>query len=170
MVEIAFVAESEITILRDLAEETFVETFEAQNSAKTIAVYIADAFAIDRVTAEYHEPRSQFYFARQEGAIAGYLKLNEDSAKTEQDMLAAMEIERIYARQSFHGKGIGKAMLEAAVTAAHNAQVDWLWLGVWEENPRAIAFYERNGFERFGRHVFMMGNEAQTDILMRRRV
>jgi len=81
-----------------------------------------------------------------------------------------MEIERIYISQSFKGRGLGKALIGKAIEEAQNAKLDWLWLGVWDQNAHAIEFYQRQGFEIFGNHNFMMGDVAQDDYLMKLRI
>ncbi|GJH39565.1 hypothetical protein RCZ04_01150 [Capnocytophaga sp. HP1101] len=79
-----------------------------------------------------------------------------------------MEIERIYVLKSFHGSGVGQELYQKAITVAREQAVQYVWLGVWEQNPRAIRFYEKNGFVPFDKHVFVLGNDPQTDILMKK--
>ena len=81
-----------------------------------------------------------------------------------------MEIERIYATRAFQGRGIGKRLMATALEAAQEAGVNWVWLGVWEHNQKAIAFYERQGFEPFGRHSFRLGDDEQTDVMMKKKI
>ena len=114
-----------------------------------------------------NQPNSTFFFAYAGKEIAGYLKLNTKGAQTEQGLKNALEIERIYAARSFHGKGVGKALMQKSITIAGDINADWLWLGVWDQNKHAIEFYERQGFKIFGHHNFLMGAELQHDILMK---
>ena len=157
-------------VLRDLAEETFLETFSGQNTPDNISAYVARAFEIGAVRAEYENAQSSFHFARSGPGLAGYLKLNTGSAQTEQELENAMEIERIYARRACQGRGVGKRLMATALEAAQAAGVDWIWLGVWEHNQKAIAFYEHQGFVPFGRHSFRMGDEVQIDIMMKKKI
>jgi len=78
-----------------------------------------------------------------------------------------MEIERIYARKEYLGNKVGQILIEKSIEIAKQKKMDYIWLGVWRENPRAISFYSKNGFTEFGTHPFMMGNVEQTDILMK---
>ena len=79
----------------------------------------------------------------------------------------AMEIERIYVLSSFHGKKVGQFLYEHAIQIARDKNVRFVWLGVWEENPRAIQFYKKNGFVEFDKHIFKLGDDLQTDIMMK---
>jgi len=161
------VQNDELGTLRSLAEDTFIDTFAEANSPENIAAYTSKTFSLEQVSNEFHLRDSHFFFARLDGEIAGYLKLNTRLAQTEQGLENAMEVERIYAKRAFQGKGIGKALMQKSIKVANNKNVDWLWLGVWEKNTRAIEFYQRQGFQIFGQHGFFMGNELQHDILMK---
>jgi len=161
------VQEHQIDILRALAHETFVDTFASMNTPENIASYTLKTFSQKQVSSELNVLGSSFFFACFGDDIAGYLKLNTGAAQTEQDLPNAMEIERIYAKRSFLGKGVGKALMQKSIAEAKSANLDWLWLGVWEENERAIEFYKRQSFQIFGQHDFFMGDELQRDILMK---
>jgi ribosomal protein S18 acetylase RimI-like enzyme len=80
------------------------------------------------------------------------------------------ELERIYVAESQKGKGLGKLLIEKALERAAFYQNDWLWLGVWEENTKALTFYKRLGFEPFGNHLFYMGDDPQNDHLMKLKI
>ena len=97
----------------------------------------------------------------------GYLKLNFGDSQTELKDQKALEIERIYVLKEFHGKKVGQLLFEKALKIAEEKKVDYVWLGVWEENLRAINFYKKNGFEEFDKHIFKLGNDEQTDIMMK---
>lgn len=170
LMRICPVGPDDLPALRDLAEATFRETFSSQNTPQNISAYATVAFDMDRVTAEFENAHSRFWFARSGPDIAGYLKLNTGPAQTEQDLENAMEIERIYATRAFQGRGVGKRLMATALEAAREADVDWVWLGVWEHNQKAIAFYERQGFEPFGRHAFRLGDDEQTDVMMKKKI
>ncbi|HYH14058.1 MAG TPA: GNAT family N-acetyltransferase, partial [Flavisolibacter sp.] len=101
------------------------------------------------------------------GTIIGYLKLNIGTSQTEIQDDSALEIERIYVLQAFHGKKVGPLLFEKALQVAKQKNVKYVWLGVWEENIRAISFYKKNGFVAFDKHIFVLGNDEQTDIMMR---
>jgi ribosomal protein S18 acetylase RimI-like enzyme len=117
---------------------------------------------------ELNNPFSAFYFAELENDVIGYLKLNFGNAQTELKDNKAVEIERIYVLKEFHGMKVGQMLYEKAIEIARLNNAEYVWLGVWEKNPRAISFYKKNGFTEFDKHIFNMGNEEQTDIMMRK--
>lgn len=161
---------SELQTLCDVGAETFSETFTDQNDPVHFKAYISKTFTLDRVTKEFQTPGSHFFFAKLDSEVAGYLKLNVGKAQTEQELPNALEIERIYAKQSYHGKGIGKALMEQALQSARDFDVDWVWLGVWEKNLHAIEFYKRQGFIEFGEHNFLIGGDLQRDLMLKKAV
>jgi ribosomal protein S18 acetylase RimI-like enzyme len=110
---------------------------------------------------------SEFYFAKKEDKIVGYLKLNFGDSQTESIDENGMEIERIYVLKAFHRQGIGQYMFDKAVDMARQKQLKFLWLGVWEENYKALNFYKKNGLVEFDKHNFILGNDVQTDVLMK---
>src|SRR5690606_33664131 len=116
---------------------------------------------------ELNDEKAEFYFAKTGNRIIGYLKLNFGAAQTELKNDNALEIERIYVLQEFHGKKAGQILFNKAIEIAKNKKVDFAWLGVWEENLRAINFYKKNGFTEFDKHIFKLGNDEQTDIMMK---
>lgn len=158
---------NDLGVLRDIAEETFLDTFASQNKPENILKYVATTFSADRVEKELANENSEFYFIETASSVAGYLKLNQGEAQTEQDLAKALEIERIYIRRSFQGTGAGRALMNLAIEFANTAKMDWIWLGVWDQNIKAIEFYRKSGFVEFGQHDFHMGNELQRDIVMK---
>jgi ribosomal protein S18 acetylase RimI-like enzyme len=105
---------------------------------------------------------------RLDEAVIGYLKINTGQAQTELQDSQALEIERIYVLKSFHGKKVGQLLYEKAMSVAAELGVNYVWLGVWEKNARAIRFYSKNGFEPFDKHIFKLGDDVQTDIMMKK--
>jgi ribosomal protein S18 acetylase RimI-like enzyme len=132
--------------------------------------YLQDGFSTDKLTEELTNPNSEFYFALFAGDGIGYLKLNFGKSQTELKDNKALEIERIYVLKEFHGKKVGQLLYEKAIEVAKQKNADYVWLGVWEENPRAINFYKKNGFVEFDKHVFKLGEDEQTDIMMKLRM
>jgi ribosomal protein S18 acetylase RimI-like enzyme len=155
-------------VLRSLAVETFVETFAASNSEENMAAYLAGHFNEQQLVLELNNPNSQFFIAWEGEVPVGYLKVNSGKSQTELQDEAALEIERIYVKQAYHGKQVGQLLCDHAMAIARSQNKTYVWLGVWEENPRAIRFYEKNGFVAFDKHVFRMGGEEQTDIMMKK--
>ncbi|MBO0358028.1 GNAT family N-acetyltransferase [Hymenobacter sp. BT186] len=157
----------DLDVLQQIGRQTFRETFSATNSAENMKRYLEEGFSGEKLLAELQNPHSTFYFAELAGTVIGYLKVNTGPAQTEAQSVSALEIERIYVLQAYHGQQIGQVLYNQAMQLAVQANADYVWLGVWEENPRAIRFYQKNGFVAFDKHVFMLGDDAQTDILMK---
>jgi ribosomal protein S18 acetylase RimI-like enzyme len=158
---------SDLTQLQAISRQTFTETFAGMNTEEDMEKYLRDNLSIDKLTEELQNTDSLFFFAKVGNEIAGYLKLNAGAAQTELTDHEAVEIERIYVQNAYQGLKIGKALFDKAVSVAKERKASYLWLGVWEENHKAIAFYEKNGFFAFDKHIFMLGNDPQTDIMMK---
>ncbi len=132
-----------------------------------MAKYLDEGFSFEKLTSELNNENSEFYFAELDNEIIGYLKVNFGQSQTELKDEKALEIERIYVLKEFHGKKVGQLLYEKAMQIARQMHVDYVWLGVWEENQRAISFYKKNGFVEFDKHIFKLGNDEQTDIMMK---
>jgi GNAT superfamily N-acetyltransferase len=154
--------------LQNISRNTFQEAFATENDAQNMEQYLTENLSIERLTSELQAPCSQFYFAEVSGTPIGYLKVNYSACQTEPQGENSLEIERIYITKEHYGKGVAQALFQKAIDIATIRNARNLWLGVWEHNYRALAFYRKNGFVEFGRHVFMLGADAQTDIMMRR--
>lgn len=153
--------------LQQISRQTFSEAFTSGNSEANLQDYLEKGFSPTKLLHELRDPNSVFYFAMLHSQPIGYLKLNFGEAQTELKDPKSMEIERIYVLAAFLGKKPGQALLEKAIAIATTKGLDFIWLGVWEENARAIRFYEKNGFVAFDKHFFTVGTDKQTDILMR---
>ena len=136
----------EIEKLQNIGRQTFVETFSSHNFESDMEIYLNENLSLDKLKSEFKKPGSEYYFAEIDNLIVGYLKLNRGSAQTEATIDNAMEIERIYVLKKFHGKQVGQLLYNKAQQIAESNSADFLWLGVWEKNPRAIRFYQKNGF------------------------
>lgn len=158
---------NDVDALQAISRKTFFETFAEVNTAENMAQYLEESFSVQRITAELTNPDSIFYFAESAGTVIGYLKLNFGESQTDVKDNKSLEIERIYVLNEFHGKQVGQILYEKAIEVARQSGADYVWLGVWEENPRAIRFYQKNGFVEFGKHVFKLGDDEQMDILMK---
>lgn len=153
--------------LQHISRQTFYETFSAGNSEQNMTKYLNEGFSIEKLTAELSDNNSEFYFAVLDNNVIGYLKLNFGQSQTELQDEKALEIERIYVLKEFHGKKVGQLLYDKAIQIARQKNTDYVWLGVWEENPRAINFYKKNGFVEFDKHIFKLGDDEQTDIMMK---
>jgi ribosomal protein S18 acetylase RimI-like enzyme len=157
----------ELEKLQAISRITFSQTFDAHNLAEDMEAYLNTSFAIDKLSVELNNPHSAFYFAKDGDKVVGYLKVNTGEAQTEQKDGNAFEIERIYVDQAYLGKKIGQLLFHKAINLAVDNKANFVWLGVWEENHRAFAFYKKNGFIPFDKHIFKLGNDEQIDILMK---
>ena len=166
-VQIDPIKTSEIPELVRIAVQTFDETFGATHSDEDMQNYNERCFTPEVFSKEFKEKQSWFYFARLEDKIAGYLKINTGSAQTELREEDGIELERIYVLKEFLGRGVGDALMRYAIQRGKEEGKSYLWLGVYEENYRALSFYKKYGMEEFGDHVFMMGKLPERDILMR---
>lgn len=156
--------------LVSLGIETYRDTFRGMTSEPVMGEYLRTAFDREKIRRELSDPGSTFLFLEVDGRVAGYLKVNEGEAQTDLREAEGLEIERIYLRQEFQGRGLGRVLLEKGLEIARRKGKRYAWLGVWEKNTPAIGFYERMGFAKSGTHDFFMGPERQTDYLMRRPV
>ena len=161
---------SDVSILRGIARDTFIETFSEANKAEDMERYLTENFSEEQLARELSNPDSFFYVAEVNGHVVGYLKLNTAHAQTEPQAADALEIERIYVLSNYHGGGVGQALYHHAMSVAEDRKASYVWLGVWEHTHRALRFYEKNGFIAFGTHIFQLGNDQQTDILMKKSV
>ena len=158
----------DLNALQQLARTTFYDTFAEMNTPENMEQYLSTDLSEEKLRAELLNPDSKTFFIQTDGQTIGYMKLNERSAQTEVVDPGGLEIQRIYVKKEFHGTPAGASLLNYAIELATREKYRFIWLAVWEKNPRAIRFYEKNGFTTFGSHVFQLGDDAQTDILMRR--
>jgi ribosomal protein S18 acetylase RimI-like enzyme len=169
-IQIRNVVSSEIAELREISVRTFFETFSEHNSASDMQKYLDNSLSLKQLSDELEDENSEFYFAIHKNEVIGYLKINHGQAQTELKDQSSLEIERIYVINQFHCKGGGQVLYNASIDIAKQRDINYVWLGVWEHNPRAIAFYKKNGFLEFDKHVFKLGDDEQTDIMMRLRI
>lgn len=151
-----------------IGRQTFSETFADVNSEENMKKYLDESFATAKLSAELKNPSSYFYLAVLDEKVVGYLKLNTANAQTEKEELNALEIERIYVAKEFHGKKVAQALYAQAEEIAQKLQAAYMWLGVWEMNFRAVSFYAKNGFIQFDTHIFRLGEDEQTDLMMKK--
>lgn len=167
IIKIRKVKREDIKILEEISKKTFSETFSEQNTEEDMFKYLNDSFSPEKLTCELSDKNSQFYFAIFNNEIIGYSKLNHGESQTDIQDDNAIELERIYVLKMFQGKKAGQALLENAINIAMQENANYLWLGVWENNYKAISFYRKNGFIEFSTHRFILGDDIQTDILMK---
>jgi diamine N-acetyltransferase len=166
-IEIRKVSPDEVDQLQEIARQTFIEAFSAGNTEKNMKKFLEETFSIEKLTAELNDRNSEFYFAEFDNNVIGYIKLNSGQSQTELKDDRALEIERIYVLKEFQRRNAGQLLYEKATEIARQANAEYIWLGVWDKNPRAISFYQKNGFVEFDTHIFKLGNDEQTDIMMK---
>ena len=153
--------------LIDISRDTFITAFEKLNNPNDFKTYITFAFSEDKMKSELLNPHSTFYFVYVSNALVGYFKLNEKNAQNENFDNDSIELERIYVKEAFQGKQIGKETLFKVIEIAKTKNASFLWLGVWEHNDAAIRFYERYNFKKFTTHPYYLGNDKQTDWILK---
>jgi ribosomal protein S18 acetylase RimI-like enzyme len=158
----------EAETLLQLSRQTFFDAFAAINAPADMEAYASVNLTLQKITGELQNPHTCFYFAVYQDDIIGYLKLNTSSAQTEPQNDQSLELERIYISAKHQGNKFGEQLLSYAIATAKQAHCKYIWLGVWQNNHNAIRFYQRHGFTQFGNHYFMLGNDKQTDILMKK--
>jgi ribosomal protein S18 acetylase RimI-like enzyme len=166
-VHIRAVQQNEIAGLRAISISTFLEAFASSNTDEDIAVYLEENMSEAKLAAELDTEGSAFYFICADGRTAGYLKVNVGAAQTEPQPDTYLEIERIYVAKEYQGLQLGRRLMEKALELAAGQGKTYVWLGVWEHNLNAIQFYRKFGFEIFDRHIFRLGSDEQTDVLMK---
>lgn len=157
----------DIDTLVSLGIKTFRDTFDEFNSPENMLLYINKNFTRKKIEEDMKEPGIVFFLAFDGRNPAGYAKIRASERPVGLNS-AALEIEKLYAHRKYHGKRVGHMLMQTCLAFAKKKGYQTLWLGVWEHNPRAISFYEKNGFQKFGQHTFILGKEEQTDWLMKK--
>lgn len=158
----------DIVTLREISYKTYNDTFGHLNTPANMQAYLEYAFDIEKLRYELSNCNSVFYFLYSDEELSGYLKLNEYAAQTDIHDPQSIEIERIYLTKESQGKGLGSILLNKAIDVANIRAKSYIWLGVWEKNDKALHFYKKNGFYVISNHSFFMGDDEQTDFIMRK--
>jgi ribosomal protein S18 acetylase RimI-like enzyme len=155
-------------LIADMSRQTFYDSFAADNTKADMDKFLNEQFTRERLMEEVGAAGNIFLLAYEGDEVVGYARIRETPNPVAMENGPAIEIARIYAVQKNIGKGVGRALMQRCIEIAREKKRTLIWLGVWEKNYKAIAFYTKWGFERFGEHVFMLGNDAQTDWLMKK--
>ena len=164
------VEKADVEVLAKIAKQTFRETFAHGNTEEQLQECFEEAYNLRVLSTELEDPDSETYFIMHEEEIAGFLKVNWGNAQTERELENAFEIQRLYVLQTYQGFGLGKQLFEFALEHAEKNGFSWAWLGVWEHNTKAQAFYNRYGFEKFSQHRFLVGQKVDTDWLLKKKL
>lgn len=165
---IVLVKVKDVDQLLQISRTTFIEAFAWGNTDANLQHYLKHNLSITKFTEELKNQESEFYFSKTNNRISGYSKINFATAQNELPTSNSMEIERIYVLKEYYGTGIAQILFDKAIERATKNNAEFVWLGVWEKNLRAIQFYKKNGFIEFDRHIFQLGDDAQIDIMMRK--
>ncbi|MEK7355384.1 MAG: GNAT family N-acetyltransferase [Bdellovibrionota bacterium] len=152
--------------LAEIGRATFIETFAKDNTQEDMDAYVAATFGAEKQLEEIRDPKRRIEIAWIENQSAGFLHLlagTPDSAVTGPKPI---EILRLYVDSRWHGKGVGAALMERCLQIAREEGFETIWLGVWERNFRAQSFYKKYGFTTVGKHIFRLGSDDQTDLIM----
>lgn len=168
MLNIKMATNADAELIADMSRQTFYETFVSQNTKENMDKFMNESFTKEALMEEVGEPGNIFLLAYDEKEPAGYVRMRENNNPPELGNRNSIEIARIYAATNAIGKGVGKTLMQKCIEIAQEKKKDVLWLGVWEKNNRAIDFYIKWGFEKFSTHIFMLGDDPQTDWLMKK--
>jgi ribosomal protein S18 acetylase RimI-like enzyme len=161
---------SDAAIIADLSRRTFYDSFAAYNTVEDMDKFMNEQFSREKLMEEVGASGNIFLLAYINGEVVGYVRLKELPDTTIPANVPAIEIARIYAVETSIGKGVGSALMQQCIDIARQKNKQIIWLGVWEKNQRAIDFYKKWGFERFGEHEFVLGTDVQTDWLMKKQL
>ena len=168
ILEVKPVAKNKLDLLREISITTFKETFGNQNKKKDIQIYLKNRMNLKQLEKELNNPDSKFYFAYSKNILIGYLKLNFELSQSENVLDGTgYEIERIYILKKYQGIGHGNNLFQKAIEIGKMRGYKKLWLGVWEQNKRALDFYKKHGLNCFNKHTFLLGTDQQTDFLLK---
>jgi ribosomal protein S18 acetylase RimI-like enzyme len=157
-------------LLAELGARTFSETFAVDNTPQNMAAYLATAFTPTQLAADLADPRCVFLIAEGEGTAVGYAMLRSGAAPEQVTGNRPIELVRLYVSRASLGSGVGAALMQACIELSRQRGHETIWLGVWEHNLRAQEFYRKWNFHEVGTHVFQLGEDAQTDLLMQRKI
>jgi ribosomal protein S18 acetylase RimI-like enzyme len=157
-------------LLADLGARTFAETFSKDNTPEDMAAYTAASFSLERLTEELTDPLSIFFVAEVDGSAAGYAKIHPGEASEAVEGQKPIELVRLYVAQAWLGRGVGPALMQRCLDEARGRGFQTIWLGVWERNHRAQAFYRKWNFREVGEHIFQLGSDPQRDVVMQRAI
>jgi len=169
MIHLRQTTPEDIDELREIAIRTQVDTFGAHNTQANMQAFLDSVYSLENLKRELEEVSSRNYLALVDDQLAGFMRLRVTDEVTHLLGPNTIELQRLYVDTTLKGQGIGSLLMQEALEYAASRPFDWIWLGVWEKNVAAQAFYARWGFERFSEHVFQMGDDPQTDWLLKRK-
>lgn len=169
-VSISIATAADAATIAELSRKTFYDTFASFNTEANMKLFMETTYDRQKLMAEVSSPDFHFCIARIDEQPVGYVKMILNAPSNEMPDQQCIEIARIYTLQQTVGKGVGAQLMQYCLDFAKQKQQDWIWLGVWEKNDRALAFYKKWGFEKFGYHGFLLGTDLQNDFLLRKKI
>ncbi|MBS1557760.1 MAG: GNAT family N-acetyltransferase [Bacteroidetes bacterium] len=160
----------EVPAIRELAIEVYTDTFADSNTPENLQAFFRDSYDLEKFKTEFYEPDSVLYIALDNLKIIGFLRLRKSNEVEHHLGTNTIELHRMYIHRDYHGTAVARKLIEQAFEYAKKKNYEWMWLGVWEKNPRAQKFYAKWGFERFSEHIFQMGDDPQTDWLLKKKL
>jgi diamine N-acetyltransferase len=157
-------------LIANISHQTFYETFAEHNSKEDMDKFLNQQFTKGKLIMEVGARGNIFLLAYDDTNVAGYVKLRDERVPPSMGNVNALEVARLYAMPQQIGKGVGSLLMQSGIDIARQRDKEWLWLGVWEKNQRAIDFYTKWGFEKFDETDFLLGDDLQRDWLMKRKV
>jgi ribosomal protein S18 acetylase RimI-like enzyme len=159
-----------LDLILPLSRETFQDAYAEKTQPALMRSYLERAFGVQKIAVELANPYSKFFLLQDQNSSVGYLKVNFSEGQTEYHDPASLEIERLYVRQPRWGEGFGESLLLKAEEIARQNFLACIWLGVWQQNERAIAFYRKHGYEVTGTHTFYFEMQPHLDFKMEKRL
>lgn len=169
-IQIRIAGPEDAEMIADMSQRTFYDTFADQNTPENMAIYLNAQFTREMQMAEVVLPGRIFLLAEEHGQPVGYASMREMTPPRGLEHTRAIEIVQLYAEKKMIGKGVGKALMQRCLDIALEKNKEYVWLGVFEQNLRALAFYKKWGFEKFGEHIFIVGLDPQKDWWMKKKL
>ncbi len=168
MVEIKSGSITDADSLRNLCRETFYKKWKSTNTEKDLLTYMNEFFSVEKLVAELNDIEITYLLAQKNNELIAYTKLNRNKIDGELGNFKPIELQRMYVKEEFARMGIGQKLMNEAIEIAVSEKFEVMWLGVWEQNTPAINFYKQFGFEFYGSHEFVLGDDITTDLLMKK--
>jgi diamine N-acetyltransferase len=156
--------------MREVAIRSYLDTFSDSNTPENMKAFLEGSYSLEKLQSEFHEPGSVLYLACEGDQVIGFLRLRKSNEVANKLGDNTIELQRLYIDTTYHGRQVGTKLMQEALRYAIKSKFKWIWLGVWEKNFNAQKFYAKWGFERFGEHVFQMGDDPQIDWLLRKKL
>lgn len=170
MIELREAVLQDIPAMRAVAISSYTDTFASSNTQENMDAFLNDVYSLEELEKEFIEKNSKLFLALEGNEVVGFARLRESDEVINHLGNNTIELQRLYVLTSAQGKSVGRLLMEKSMAHANQNNYEWIWLGVWEKNYRAQAFYKHWGFEKFSEHTFWMGDDPQIDWLLKKRL